>query len=64
MKSQITESVINALGNPNFDSEKVFEAFKYAPKNSSTMALLNVLPDLEKLAKLHYGDAPNLGRKK
>ena len=64
MKNQITETVINALGNPNFDSEKVFEAFKDAPQNGSTMALLNVLPELEKLAKQHYGDKPNIGRKK
>lgn len=54
MKSQITETVINALGNPNFDSEKVFEALQNIEHNGSTTALLNVLPELEKLAKRYY----------
>lgn len=64
MKTLITETVINALGNPNFNSEKVFEALKDAPQNGSTTALLNVLPELEKLAKKHYGDSPQIGKKK
>ena len=63
MKALITETVINALGNPNFNSEKVFEALKDAPQNGSTTALLNVLPELEKLAKQHYGDKPKTGKK-
>ena len=60
----ISETVINAFGNPNFNSEEVFEALKDQPQNGSTTALLNVLPELEKLAKKHYADTPNLGRKK
>lgn len=63
MKSLISETVINALGNPNFDSNKVFEALKSIEHNGSTLALLNVLPELEKLAKEHYADKPNVGGK-
>ena len=63
MKKQISESVINVFGNPNFDSEIVFEQLKYLPQNGSITALLNVLPELEKLAKKYYGDMPKFGKK-
>lgn len=56
----ISETITNAMGNPNFASEKVFEALKEAPQNGSTTALLNILPELEKFAKQEYGKMPEL----
>lgn len=64
MKNLISEIVINAMGNQNFNSEHVFEALKDIKHNGSTTALLNLLPELEALAKKQYGNKPKLGRKK
>lgn len=58
MKNLISEIVINALGNPNFNSDSVFDALKDVKQNGSTIALLGILPELEKLAKKHYNDQP------
>ena len=56
----ITEALTNALGNPHFSSDKVFEALKGAEQNGSINALLNILPELEKFAKENYGTMPKL----
>lgn len=56
----ITETLTTALGNPNFSSDKVFEALKGVEQNGSTNALLNILPELEKFAKQEYGKMPKL----
>jgi len=57
---KIRETLINALGNPNFDSNQVFQALKDAPQNGSISAMLNILPELEAWAKKHYGDTPKI----
>ena len=58
--SELTESITNALGNPNFDSNQVFEALKEVKQNGSLNALLNILPELEKFAKENYGKTPKI----
>lgn len=58
--SQLTETITNALGNPNFSADKVFEALKGVEHNGSMNALLNILPELEKFARQNYGTMPNL----
>ena len=60
MKTTITETLTNALGNPNFSSDQVFEALKEVNGNGSTTALLNILPELEEFAKKNYGTMPKL----
>ncbi len=58
---ELLETVTNALGNPHFNSAEVFDALKdVAPNgsltnlNGSIKALLNILPDLEKVGKKQY----------
>jgi hypothetical protein len=42
------------LGSPHFSSAEVLEALKDVPMNGSLQALLNILPDLEQVAKQNY----------
>jgi hypothetical protein len=51
---EIIDPVVNALGNPHFSSAEVFEALKEVPMNGSLQALLNIIPDLERVGKENY----------
>jgi hypothetical protein len=50
----LQEAIINALGNPHFNSAEVFDALKEVALNGSIEALLNILPQLEAAAKKKY----------
>jgi len=58
MKNQISESVINALGSPHFDPDKVIEALREHPNDGSINAVANLLPEITELAKRLYNETP------
>lgn len=48
------EKLTNAIGSPHFSADAVLVALKDVDPNGSLLALLNILPDLEKAAKENY----------
>ena len=57
-KDLLSESVINALGSPHFDPDKVIEAMRTLPNDGSITALMNILPEITELAKILYDEMP------
>lgn len=48
------EAITNAFGSTHFSVSDIENALKDVPKNGSLIALLNILSDLEKVAKENY----------
>lgn len=53
IRDMMVDYITNALGNPNFNLEPIFDALKDS-KDGSVIALLNVLPEITESAKKLY----------